>query len=347
MVSNILSRLTGMLILGLGGWQAGESLGNTLGSSGFIPWGLAGVLAGVLVGGILTPYLMVVPMRGVLKSMQDVPASKIIAGTFGLVIGLIVAVLVSTPLARISGPPGIWIPVAISVLFASFGAAVMINRERDLLLFLPQSTRSPQSTMPTNGQIVVDTSAIIDGRIADISQTGFVNGTMIIPRFVLDELRHIADSSDSLRRNRGRRGLEMLNKLRKEADSPIQVLDVDRWNGMEVDSKLVMLAKSLGAPIVTTDFNLNRVAEIQGVQVLNINELANALKSVVLPGEELLVKVIQEGKEMGQGVGFLDDGTMVVVEGGRRHLDNSVEVAVTRVLQTAAGRLIFAQARAR
>ncbi len=336
-----------MVLLGLGGWWAGESVGNTLGSPGFLPGGLAGVVTGVLVGGIFTPYLVVVPLRGVLRAMQDVPASRIIAGTLGLVIGLIVAVLVSTPLARIPGWPSIWIPVAISVLFASFGAALMISRERDLLQFLPKSVRGSQSPMASSGQIVVDTSAIIDGRIADISQTGFVNGTMIIPRFVLDELRHIADSSDSLRRNRGRRGLEMLNKLRKEADSPIQVLDVDRWDGMEVDGKLVMLAKSLGAPIVTTDFNLNRVAEIQGVPVLNINELANALKSVVLPGEELLVKIIQEGKEMGQGVGFLDDGTMVVVEGGKRHLDDSMDVTVTRVLQTAAGRLIFAQARAR
>ena len=335
-----------MVLLGLGGWQAGESLSTTLGSPGFLPGGLAGVVTGVLVGGLFAPYLVVVPLRSVLRAMQGVPASRIIAGTLGLVIGLIVAVLVSTPLARIPGWPSIWIPVAISVLFASFGAAVMISRERDLLQFLPQSARGPQS-ISTTGQIVVDTSAIIDGRIADISQTGFVHGTMVIPRFVLDELRHIADSSDSLRRNRGRRGLEMLNKLRKEATSPIQVLDVDQWNGMEVDGKLVMLAKSLGASIVTTDFNLNRVAEIQGVQVLNVNELANALKSVVLPGEDLLVRIIQEGKEMGQGVGFLDDGTMVVVEGGKRFLDKSMDVTVTRVLQTAAGRLIFAQARAR
>ena len=147
---------------------------------------------------------------------------------------------------------------------------------------------------------------------------------------MLDELRHIADSSDSVRRNRGRRGLEMLNKLRKEASTPVQVLDIDQWDGMDVDGKLVKLAKSLGAHIVTTDFNLNRVAEIQDVRVLNVNELANALKSVVLPGEELQVRVIQEGKEAGQGVGFLDDGTMIVVENGRRYLDSVIDVAVTR-----------------
>ena len=189
----------------------------------------------------------------------------------------------------------------------------------------------------------VDTSAIIDGRIADISKTGFVHGTMVIPRFILDELRHVADSSDSLKRARGRRGLEILNKLRNEAEIPIQIMDVDYHDDSEVDGKLVRLARNLNAQIMTTDFNLNRVAELQGVRVLNVNELANALKPVVLPGEEMMVRIIQEGKESGQGVGFLDDGTMVVVEGGRKHINTHLDVSITRVLQTAAGRIIFAQ----
>ena len=242
--------------------------------------------------------------------------------------------------------PGVWLPIVLNLLFATAGAAIAVSREHDFLRLFPQADNSQANSAASNGKIVLDTSAIIDGRIADISDSGFINGALVIPRFVLDELRHIADSSDSLRRNRGRRGLEMLNKLRKESTTPVQVMDVDHWNGMEVDAKLVMLAESLNAPIVTTDFNLNRVAEIQGVNVLNINELANALKSVVLPGEEMAVHVIQQGKEAGQGVGFLDDGTMVVVEGGRVFLDSTVEVSVTRVLQTAAGRLIFAQPRA-
>ena len=334
-------------MLGIVGWRVGLLIGETTGSSGFLPWGLVGTVVGVVVGGVLTPYITLVPARWTRRVLQETSASRIVAGTLGLVIGLIVAVLVSAPLSRISGWPGIWIPVTLSVLFASAGALIMLSRERDMLQFLPQSDHTPKAGSRYNGQIVMDTSAIIDGRIADISQTGFVNGTLIIPRFVLDELRHIADSSDSVRRNRGRRGLEMLNKLRKEASTPIQVLDIDQWDGMEVDGKLVKLAKSLGAPIVTTDFNLNRVAEIQDVRVLNVNELANALKSVVLPGEELQVRVIQEGKEAGQGVGFLDDGTMIVVENGRRYLDSVIDVAVTRVLQTAAGRLIFAQPRGR
>jgi len=190
---------------------------------------------------------------------------------------------------------------------------------------------------------LLDTSAIIDGRIADVSDAGFIIGTLVIPRFILDELRHIADSSDSLRRNRGRRGLEILNKLRKEGTVPLRILDVDIRDGQEADEKLVSLASSMKAPIATTDYNLNRVAEFQGVKVLNVNELANLLKPVVLPGENMRVRVIQEGKEPGQGVGFLDDGTMVVIEGGRRYINAHVEVQVTRALQTAAGRIIFAQ----
>ena len=224
----------------------------------------------------------------------------------------------------------------------------MLSREQALGQLLPELKRAaPVAAVQKNGQVLLDTSAIIDGRIADVSQTGFITGTLVIPRFVLDELRHVADSTDSLRRSRGRRGLEVLTRLRKEAIVPIQVLDVDGMDGTEVDGNLVKLAKRLGAPIVTTDFNLNRVAGIQGIAVLNVNDLANALKPVVLPGEELEVRVIQEGKEVGQGVGFLDDGTMVVVEGGRRYLNVLLEVMVTRVLQTAAGRLIFAQPKER
>jgi uncharacterized protein YacL len=188
----------------------------------------------------------------------------------------------------------------------------------------------------------VDTSAIIDGRIADISHTGFIPGSLIIPRFVLDELQHIADSYDAVRRNRGRRGLEILTRLQKESNIPVEIPEMDLKDVKDVDSKLVKMAKIFGCALITNDFNLNRVAEFQGVQVLNINELAKAVRPVVLPGEEMEVRIIQEGKEAGQGVGFLDDGTMIVVEGGRRHINSNLDVVVTRVLQTAAGRMIFA-----
>jgi uncharacterized protein YacL len=192
---------------------------------------------------------------------------------------------------------------------------------------------------------VVDTSAIIDGRIAEIVESGFIYGTLVIPRFVLDELQHIADSSDTLRRNRGRRGLEILARMQKEPGTPVEIVEDAVPSESEVDAKLVALARTRSRVILTNDFNLNRVAELQGVRVMNINSLANAVKPAVLPGEELRVRVIQEGKEAGQGVGFLDDGTMIVVEGGARHIDKDLDVAVTRVLQTVAGRMIFAQPR--
>jgi uncharacterized protein YacL len=196
--------------------------------------------------------------------------------------------------------------------------------------------------VPRANQIVVDTSSLIDGRIADIIQAGFITGSLIIPRFVLDELHHIADSYDAARRVRGRRGLEVLNRLQNELDIRVEISDVDLKDIPDVDSKLVRLSKLLSCPIITNDFNLNQVAKIQGLDVLNINDLANAVRPVVMPGEEISVRVIQEGKEPGQGVGFLDDGTMIVVEDGRHFLNSDLNVVVTRVLQTSAGRMIFA-----
>jgi uncharacterized protein YacL len=191
--------------------------------------------------------------------------------------------------------------------------------------------------------VLLDTSVIIDGRIADISRTGFIEGEMLVPRFVLTELQHIADSSDALRRNRGRRGLDMLHRLRNEAVTALRITDLDIEGVREVDDKLVLLAKRLHCPIVTNDYNLNRVAELQGIRVLNINELANAVKALFLPGESLVAKIVQEGKEVGQGVAYLDDGTMVVVEDGESYIGREVEVIVTKVLQTAAGRMLFAR----
>jgi uncharacterized protein YacL len=191
--------------------------------------------------------------------------------------------------------------------------------------------------------VLLDTSVIIDGRIADVAQTGFITGTLLVPRFVLNELQHIADSSDMLRRNRGRRGLDILNHLQKDSVTPVRITDMDVEDVREVDDKLIMLARQLSCSILTNDYNLNRVAELQGVPVLNINELANAVKAVYLPGETMQIKVIQEGKETGQGVAYLDDGTMIVVEDGRRHINQTINVVVTKVLQTAAGRMIFAK----
>ncbi|MBT6151365.1 MAG: TRAM domain-containing protein, partial [Chloroflexi bacterium] len=192
-------------------------------------------------------------------------------------------------------------------------------------------------------QILLDTSVIIDGRIADIARTGFLSGELLIPGFVLNELQYIADSSDNLRRQRGRRGLEVLAQMQKDPLIPVNISDIDVEGSRQVDDKLVILAKQLRVPVLTNDFNLNRVAELQGVTILNINELANAVKAVYLPGEVLPVRVIQEGRESGQGVGYLDDGTMVVVQGGNNSIGIEMNTVVTKVLQTAAGRMIFAR----
>ncbi len=192
-----------------------------------------------------------------------------------------------------------------------------------------------------NRTILLDTSVIIDGRVADIAKTGFLPGTLLIPRFVLNELQYIADSPDGLRRQRGRRGMEVLAELQKLPNILVRVSDIDVEGVREVDDKLVVLGKQLKSPVLTNDYNLNRIAELQGVTVLNINELANAVKSVVLPGEVMNINIFQEGKELGQGVGYMDDGTMVVVENGKDYIGEYMDVHVTKVLQTAAGRMIF------
>lgn len=336
--------LVGAVLVGLGGWWAGTLIGDTRNNPGFIPWGLGGLLLGTA-SGLILPHLILPPIARLGRAFENITFSALVSGTVGMMVGLTVAVLLSFAFARLPGWPGVAVPIVLSVVLGPLGLVIMVSREREVSQLLPEHSRRSEvvGRNSINGRVLMDTSAIIDGRIADISKTGFVHGTMIIPRFILDELRHVADSSDALRRNRGRRGLEILNKLRREAEVPIQILDVDAPEDPEVDAKLVTLAKNLKANILTTDFNLDRVAELQGVRVLNINELANALKPVVLPGEEMVVLIIQEGKEFGQGVGFLDDGTMVVVEGGKRHINSHLDVSVTRVLQTAAGRIIFAQ----
>ena len=199
-------------------------------------------------------------------------------------------------------------------------------------------------TLSQEGNVkILDTSVIIDGRIADITETGFVEGLILIPQFVLGELQHIADSSDPIKRTRGKRGLEILHHIQKQVDVDVRIGDTDYPSIKEVDAKLIELAKEIKGKIVTNDSNLNKVAELQGIEVLNINALANSLRPVVLPGEEINVKVLKEGKEMGQGVAYLDDGTMIVIDNGRKQIGKNIDVVVTSVLQTPAGRMIFAR----
>jgi len=341
-------RLIGALVFALAGWQASDFLAERVPES-YIGYVIKVVLplASAALGLFITPWLTTKPFFWVRSKIRQLPTHQLVAAIIGLIVGLIVAALLAGPLSRLPGILGTVLPFIATLIFGYLGITVMTVRQQDIVgLFsgrLPFKEMELRRDSAGNPPVLLDTSVIIDGRIADISRTGFISGTMLIPRFVLNELQHIADSSDMLRRNRGRRGLDMLNKLQKESVVPIRIHDIDVEEAQEVDDKLVMLAKELRCPIVTNDFNLNRVAELQGITVLNINELANAVKTILLPGESMKIRIIQEGKELGQGVGYLDDGTMVVVENGRRYISSTIEVVVTKVLQTAAGRMIFAR----
>ena len=340
-----LIRLANIGLFTLLGWRLSLVL-LTDGESNqsFLTWKIALIVGSATIGGLLGPFVTFTFLKWISNKINSIPSNTIIFGTVGMILGLVVASLVSIPFFQLEGWTNWLIPLIVSGILGITGLVLGIQRSPD---FKGLNTLSKQHkfTSHINGDILVDTSAIIDGRIADLTNTGFVGGTLIIPRFILDELRHIADSSDTLRRTRGRRGLEVLSKIRNEGILPVQFLETSLPNNIEVDAELVRLAKSMKAYIMTTDFNLNRIAEIQGISVLNVNELANALKPVVLPGENMAVNIVQEGKEPEQGVGFLDDGTMVVIEGGRRFINTVQNVTITRVLQTAAGRIIFAQSR--
>jgi len=300
-------------------------------------------------GLLVAPWLTVKPYQWIRNQIRRMPASRLLSATFGLTIGLSIAALLSAPLSKLPPPLNQILPIASSMIFGYLGIAVMVMRHQDIvnLLNTPlqwSSQRGGHRNKSTNNDtVLLDSSAIIDGRIADISQTSFIRGTLLVPRFVLNEVQHIADSSDSLRRNRGRRGLEILSDLQENSAVPIKITDRDFEQIKEADDKLVMLAKQLQCPIITTDYGLNRVAKLQGVPVLNVNDLANAVKTVYLPGETLSIRIIQAGKEARQGVGYLDDGTMVVVQNGYKHIGHTIDVTVTKILQTTAGRMIFAQ----
>ncbi|MDF9407514.1 PIN domain-containing protein [Pelotomaculum isophthalicicum JI] len=319
-----------------------------------LKFGLIGLstLIGLFAGIPVSPLLM----RGAVRLtvfieqyLQRTPTQDLVMGSIGLIIGLIIANLMGSILSYM-GWIGKVIWLLVTLLLSYLGLSIGIKKREDLLaLFASFSKfgkeRSPKSDNRSGNSKILDTSVIIDGRIADLCESGFIEGTLIIPAFVIEELRHIADSSDLLKRNRGRRGLDILNKMRKRLDIKVQIYDNNRGleSVVEVDSKLVKLGQKLNAKIITNDYNLNKVAELQGVKVLNINELANAIKPVVLPGEEMVVQVVKDGKETGQGVAYLDDGTMIVVEGGKRYMNQTMSVLVTSVLQTAAGRMIFAR----
>jgi len=347
-------RLVGMIILSVVGVYWGINLGKIAQAPQDLYAVILG-LVGALVGLVLTPFVTTRPARWLRSILGRLSPQALVASLIGLLAGLIFAALLAFPLSLLPSPFGDLFPFIGVLLCSYFGVMIFVTRQNDIFEVLRThmpAGKSSENANPdinnlqaqTGGRtILLDTSVIIDGRIADIARTGFLVGTLLIPRFVLNELQYIADSADSLRRQRGRRGMEVLSQLQKESTIPVRISDIDVEGVREVDDKLVVLARQLRCPILTNDYNLNRVAELQGVAVLNVNELANAVKSVLLPGESLLVKIIQEGREAGQGVAYLDDGTMVVVEDGRERINAQVPVMVTKVLQTAAGRMIFAR----
>jgi uncharacterized protein YacL len=335
-------RLIGAIILGIGGWGLGSFIRDQFFPMERSLWIGLFTIFGAGLGFTLAPY----SQRWLRRKIKQIPGHTLFAATVGLLIALLLSIIVALPLSLLPGPWDILSTLIAFLVLSYLSISIMVMRSRDIVPFVGTTPSVP--IIMGDGRerkVILDTNSIIDGRIADIIEIGFLQRTLLIPKFVLEELHHIADSPDPLRRARGRRGLDILTKLQRESDVPVEMLEMDFEGIREVDTKLVELAKALRCPIVTNDINLNRVASLQGITVLNINELANALKSVVLPGEEMRLRIVQEGKELGQGVGFLDDGTMVVVEGGRRYINSEINVVVNRVLQTGAGRIIFARSK--
>ncbi len=348
----LIFRIVGLVILS----SAGIALSSQLGQFPSVPDSVhlyvmvfSGIV-GAALGWLFTPRLVLRPFNRFRKVVQQVPASTILVATGGLFVGLALGAIAAYPVSLLPQPLGQFLPFIVAAAFGYAGLAIAVARPdllqgfRDRFSIKEPIPQKPEASS-SNGlpSILLDTSVIIDGRIADICRTGFIQGELIVPLFVLNELQHVADSADTLRRNRGRRGLEILRQLQDESPVPVHLVDEDMPAVREVDDKLIALAKELNAAILTNDYNLNRVAELQAVQVLNVNELANAVKTVLLPGENFTIHVLQEGKEYNQGVGYLDDGTMVVVEEGISFIGSTIDVTVNKVLQTAAGRMIFAR----
>lgn len=307
---------------------------------------VAPVLAGIL-GWLIAPLIILVLKRGsdyIVTMLQRVPTPDAVAGACGLIVGMLIGALATFSLPRNLPIVGSFLPFLITLFAGYIGSVVAVRRREELMAIFVRAGKSEkkdEANSVPGGRKLLDTSVIIDGRIVDICRSGFIEGALLVPTFVLEELQHIADSSDPLRRNRGRRGLDILAQLQELPNVAVEVISDDFEDVAEVDTKLIRLAQELGVKVLTNDYNLNKVAGLQGVSVLNINELANAVKPVVLPGEEMEVQVIKEGKELGQGVGYLDDGTMIVVDNGKRYMGRTITVVVTSVLQTSAGRMIF------
>lgn len=349
----LISRIIGAVVLGIVGFFTGLPLFKYV--NGFITnlsLSQGAVLAittsfFTLIGFLITPYITIKPLEALARLFKKSSPQVLFSAVLGLMTGFIIAAIMAYPLSLLPSPLNSIMSFASLVLFGYLGVVLVVTRQEDFINMFKnmgsRSLRSSKSQVVNERRVLVDTSAIIDGRIADIAKTGFLGGNLVVPRFVLNELQFVSDSADSQRRQRGRRGLETLSEMQEEGSVPVIISDIDVEGVREVDERLILLARQLGSPILTNDYNLNRVAELQGVKILNINDLANAVKVVLLPGEEFRIEVIQEGKEYQQGVGYLDDGTMVVIENGEKYLGKLIDVTVTKILQTSAGRMIFAK----
>ena len=320
-------------------------LGSLLGYSLVTTFRTIGIIFFLLSPKIMKRVRKVVKL--IERELERFSAYDIAVSSIGLIVGLLIAFLSSQPLSGIGIPyVDVIVSVFLYIVFGYLGLTIPHRRKEDIYTTfssMKRPTREKHKEQNKTFPKILDTSVIIDGRILDICKTGFIEGPLIIPEFVLEELQHIADSSDALKRNRGRRGLDILNKIQKEVDIEVIINDSKFDDVKEVDSKLLKLTQQFKGRVITNDYNLNKVAEVQGIPVLNINDLANAVKPVVIPGEEMMVQVVKDGKEQNQGLAYLDDGTMIVVESGRKFIGETIDVVVTSVLQTSAGRMIFAK----
>ncbi len=338
-------RIVGMFIFTLVGARIGIDASTSFALPA-VATSFTFALVGMLFGLIVTPWITVRPVRFLRKLITEMSIDVLIMALTGLLLGLLVGLLTAYPLSLLEGPLGNVLPAAVTITTAYLGLTICSIRSREIWTFLREQwgTKTGRRGMAVSGdrELLLDTSVLIDGRIVEIAETGFLGGALIVPRFVLSELHQVADSSDPLRRNRGRRGLAKLNELQRNEDIPLRIVEDDFEGVHEVDDKLIMLAIQMDTPIITNDYNLNRVAEAQNVSVLNINVLANAVRSIYIPGETFPIHIIQEGKDPDQGVGYLEDGTMVVIAGGKHHMDRTVNVTVTRLINKPTGRMIFA-----
>jgi len=339
----VICRLVGLIVFALIGQRSGE----VRAPHALLPVAQTSLIfigLGALVGLIATPWITIIPLRRWRRAASEVTVPQLMVSIIGGLVGLTMGLMLAFPLSLLDDPLGKLAPAFVSIIFGYLGMNIFSLRSRELLDVINERVFGRQRrTQPyASRQLLLDTSVLIDGRIVEIAETGFIGGILVIPRFVLSELHRVADSSDSLRRNRGRRGLAKLNELQRNNDLPVKIVEDDPENFGEVDAKLVALSIQRKASLVTNDFNLDQVADAQGVDVLNVNALANAVRSVYIPGETFDIRIIQPGRDPNQGVGYLDDGTMVVVESGQKFMNRNVSVEVTKLINRPTGRMIFA-----